>query len=64
MGATKEDAMRITENFRRWRRYRTMVRELRGYSHHELTELGIATADIDRIAAGAVYGMNAFGPSR
>ncbi len=56
--------MRITENFRRWRRYRTMVRELRGYSHHELTELGIATADIDRIAAGAVYGMNAFGPSR
>lgn len=42
------------------RRYKTMRRELRDYSHHELTELGIARADIDRLAYDAVYG----GPSR
>ena len=38
------------------RRYKAMRRELRDYSHHELTELGIARADIDRVAYDAVYG--------
>ena len=47
--------MNIRENYRRWQRYRTMVRELRDYSHHELTELGVARADISRIAFDAVY---------
>jgi uncharacterized protein YjiS (DUF1127 family) len=42
--------MSIKEIFRRWRRYRQIVRELECYSHQELTELGIAPADIGRIA--------------
>jgi uncharacterized protein YjiS (DUF1127 family) len=45
--------MDVTERYRRWRRYRTMVRELRSYSHHELTELGIARQDIERLASEA-----------
>ena len=47
--------MNIRENYRRLQRYRMMVRELRDYSHHELTELGVARADIGRIAFNAVY---------
>jgi uncharacterized protein YjiS (DUF1127 family) len=41
----------IKEIFRRWRRYQQIVRELECYSNGELTELGIAAADIGRIAA-------------
>jgi uncharacterized protein YjiS (DUF1127 family) len=48
--------MNMKEGFRRWRRYQQIVRELRGYSHHELTELGIAPADIGRIAWDAALG--------
>jgi len=48
--------MNMKEGFRRWRRYQQVVRELRGYSHHELTELGIAPADIGRIAWDAALG--------
>lgn len=47
--------MTIRENYRRWQRYRSMVRELRDYAHHELSELGIARADISRVAFDAVY---------
>jgi uncharacterized protein YjiS (DUF1127 family) len=43
--------MIIEEIFRRWRRYQQIVRELECYSNGELTELGIAAADISRIAA-------------
>jgi uncharacterized protein YjiS (DUF1127 family) len=43
--------MSMKEIFRRWRRYRQMVRELESCSHGELTELGIAPTDIGRIAA-------------
>jgi uncharacterized protein YjiS (DUF1127 family) len=48
--------MDVTERYRRWRRYRTMVRELREYSHNELTELGIARQDIERVAWAANHG--------
>lgn len=48
--------MDVTESYRRWRRYRRMVRELREYSHHELTELGIARQDIERLAWAANHG--------
>lgn len=50
--------MDITERYRRWRRYRRMVRELREYSQHELTELGIAHQDIERVALAANHGRN------
>ena len=41
--------------FQRWRRHRRMVRELNDYSNHELSELGIARADIGRIALDAIH---------
>ena len=41
--------MDITERYRRWRRYRTMVRELQSYTHRELSDLGIARQDIEQI---------------
>lgn len=47
--------MAIRETIERWRRYRTLVREMSEYSHGELAELGIVEADIGRIAAEAVY---------
>ena len=47
--------MNIRERIRRWRRYRTFIREMGDYSHHELTELGIARADIGRIAWDAAF---------
>lgn len=43
----------LKERFHRWRRYRTTIRELESYSHHELNELGIARADIVRVALAA-----------
>jgi uncharacterized protein YjiS (DUF1127 family) len=51
--------MSIHERIVRWRRYRTMVREMSAYRHHELTELGIARADIGRIAWDATFGRSA-----
>jgi len=48
--------MNMKERFRRWRRYQQTVRELRGYSPHELSELGIASADIGRIALDTAFG--------
>jgi uncharacterized protein YjiS (DUF1127 family) len=48
--------MSIRKLFYRWRRYQQIVRELDAYSHRELTELGIAAADISRVAASAAAG--------
>jgi uncharacterized protein YjiS (DUF1127 family) len=45
----------IKQRLRRWRRYRTTVRELQEYRHHELSELGIARPDIHRIARDAAW---------
>jgi len=39
--------------FRRWRRYRDTVRELKGLSTRELNDLGILPADIGRLAREA-----------
>ena len=39
--------------YRRWRRYRETVRELKGLSSRELTDLGILPADISRLAREA-----------
>jgi len=47
--------MSIRERILRRRRYKLLVRELSEFSHHELTELGIAPADIGRVAWHAVY---------
>lgn len=41
------------QNFRRWRRYRTTVRELSHLSSHELKDLGITRGDIGRLAREA-----------
>jgi len=46
--------MKIVERYRRFVRYREIVRELRAYSDSELTDLGIARADIERVAFEAV----------
>jgi uncharacterized protein YjiS (DUF1127 family) len=43
----------IYERVRRWRRYRTTVRELEGLTSRELTDLGIHRADINRLAREA-----------
>jgi uncharacterized protein YjiS (DUF1127 family) len=43
----------LYENFRRWRRYRTTVRELSHLSSHELRDLGITRGDISRLAREA-----------
>ena len=48
--------MDVYQNFRRWRRYRVIVRELDSYSRHELAELGIAPQDIRRVARAAAQG--------
>jgi len=39
--------------FRRWRRYRETVRELKNLSPRELNDLGIFPADISRLAREA-----------
>jgi uncharacterized protein YjiS (DUF1127 family) len=51
----EEIEMSIRERILRRRRYKLLFRELSEFSHHELTELGIARADIGRIAWHAVY---------
>jgi uncharacterized protein YjiS (DUF1127 family) len=48
----------MTEIYRRWRfdrRYRTTVRELRGLTARQLSELGIRPADIQRLAREAAH---------
>ena len=39
--------------YRRWRRYRDTVRELRGLTARELDDLGIRRGDIGRLARDA-----------
>jgi len=51
--------MKMRERYRLWRQYRRMVREVGDYRHHELSDLGIARADIDRLDFDAVYGLPA-----
>ena len=41
------------DRYRRWRRYRETVRELRNLSSRELTDLGILRPDISRLAREA-----------
>ena len=46
----------MTETFRRWRsdrRYKSTLRELRGLSARQLSELGIRPAEIQRLAREA-----------
>ena len=43
----------IYERIRRWRRYRTTVRELENLSGRELADLGIHRGDITRLAREA-----------
>ena len=52
----KENVMTLKERYTLWRRYRRIVRELGDYRHHELADLGIPGADINRLAYDAVYG--------
>jgi len=51
--------MTIKERYTQWRRYRRMMQELGDYRHRELSDLGIARADIHRLAYDAVYGSPA-----
>ena len=46
--------MTIIDKFRRLVLYRQLLQELQEYSDNELSELGIARADIERIAYQAV----------
>jgi uncharacterized protein YjiS (DUF1127 family) len=45
--------MDVRQMMARWKRHRDMSSELRQYSTRELSDLGIARADIDTIAADA-----------
>ena len=45
--------LNLGERYRRWRQYRTVAAELRQYSGNQLSELGIAEADIETIARDA-----------
>jgi uncharacterized protein YjiS (DUF1127 family) len=46
--------MNLTENFRRWRRYRNTVSELSRLSNRELGDLGISRAEIMSVAKRAI----------
>ena len=50
----KEKAMNIARSFATWRKYRQTVVELDRMSNRELTDLGIARSDIQRVARAAV----------
>jgi uncharacterized protein YjiS (DUF1127 family) len=43
----------LFDRYRRWRRYRDTVRELKNLSPRELNDLGIMPADISRLAREA-----------
>lgn len=43
----------LYDNFRRWRRYRTTVRELEQLSNRELNDLGIHRSQIHSVARQA-----------
>lgn len=46
--------MNFARSFANWRKYRQTVVELDRMSNRELTDLGIARADIQRVARAAV----------
>jgi uncharacterized protein YjiS (DUF1127 family) len=46
--------MNLRQSFSNWRRYRETVNELGRLSHRELSDLGIARADIPSLARRAV----------
>ena len=46
--------MTLTQSYRNWRTYRNTLAELERLSARELNDLGIARADIRRIARSAV----------
>jgi uncharacterized protein YjiS (DUF1127 family) len=48
----------FAERYRRWRRYRTTVAELRQYSDGELIELGISRYDIEQVALLETLGQS------
>lgn len=47
---------RIRTWFAEWRMYRRTLGELQGLSRRELDDLGIAEADLQRVAREAVWG--------
>jgi len=42
--------MRILENYRSWRRFRSAINELNSLSNRELADIGISRADIPDVA--------------
>lgn len=48
-----ENRNSIRDRYRRWRRYRSTVRELQSLSTRELNDLGINRGDIGRLAREA-----------
>ena len=44
--------MNLSKAFTNWRRYRQTINELGRLSAHELSDLGISRADIQRVARG------------
>ncbi|MGQ7791787.1 DUF1127 domain-containing protein [Faunimonas sp. B44] len=44
----------VVDRFRRWRRYRSTVRQLAALSNHELSDLGISRGQIESVARQAV----------
>ena len=47
-------AIDLVASFRSWRKYRETCAELSRLSNRELSDLGIARADIERVAKRAV----------
>ena len=45
--------MALRRMMARWKHYRQLSSELRQFSHRELSDLGIARADIDAVASAA-----------
>ena len=46
--------MNLIRSYKNWRRYNQTVRELSRLDNRELNDLGIARADIERVARAAV----------
>lgn len=46
--------MNLIRSYKNWRRYNQTVRELSRLNNHELDDLGISRADIERVARAAV----------
>jgi uncharacterized protein YjiS (DUF1127 family) len=46
--------MNLIRSYKNWRRYNQTVRELSRLDNRELNDLGIARADIERVARAAI----------